>query len=200
MAPFDLPTLDGLHLVDGLRDGVVLGVEALAGFPSLNTLPHSAGIDFHGVNVHGSESRNKSIVVYIENPHEGRSIGDIAKEVVGKRTFTGWPFLQEGLVEAISDSLFKYERLVVIPGNAPQIVSNPHSHHGLGHWRDKAERIEQVYSKRCGVITGPIDVLLHVRPLKGFPLHFNFCHGLMTSNRSDSPRHWCLCQGVRGRE
>ncbi|KLO15236.1 hypothetical protein SCHPADRAFT_808151, partial [Schizopora paradoxa] len=33
MEPFDLPTLDGLHLVPGLCDGVFLGTEALAGFP-----------------------------------------------------------------------------------------------------------------------------------------------------------------------
>jgi len=32
MEPFDLPTLDGLHLVQGLCDGVFLGAEALAGF------------------------------------------------------------------------------------------------------------------------------------------------------------------------
>ena len=35
----------------------------------------------------------------------------------------------------------------------------------------KADRIEQTYSKRFGVITGPIDVLLHVRPLKGSSIH-----------------------------
>jgi 5'-3' exoribonuclease 1 len=170
MEPFDLPTLDGLHLVDGLCDGVVLGTEALAGFPSLNTLPHHAQIGFHGVNVHGAESRNKSIVVHIENPHENRKIEELANEFVGKRTFTGWPFLQEGLVEAVSDSLFKYERLVIVPGTPPKIISNPHTPQGLNLWKMKTERIEQVYSKKCGVITGSIDVLLHVRPLKGLPL------------------------------
>jgi 5'-3' exoribonuclease 1 len=35
MEPFDLPTLDGLHLVQGLCEGVFLGSEALAGFPLL---------------------------------------------------------------------------------------------------------------------------------------------------------------------
>ena len=67
MEPFDLPTLDGLHLVEGLCDGVLIGAEALAGFPSLHTLPHTASLGHHGVNVHGSESRNKSMIVHIEN-------------------------------------------------------------------------------------------------------------------------------------
>ncbi|KAJ7157550.1 exonuclease II [Mycena crocata] len=167
MEPFDLPTLDGLHLIEGLCDGVFLGAEALAGFPSLKTLPHTAVLGFHGVNVHGTESRNKSMVVHIDNPHENRKTEDVAREMIGKRTFMGWPFLQEGLVVSVSDSLFKYEKMVVVPGSPEKVISNPHAPHGLGHWKMKAERIEQTYSKRAGVITGAVDVLLHVRPLKG---------------------------------
>ncbi|KAG0700160.1 exonuclease II [Suillus ampliporus] len=167
MESFDLPTLDGLHLVPGLCEGVCLGAEALAGFPSLDTLPHTAQLGFHGVNVHGSESRNKSMVVHIENPHENRKTEDIAEEMVGKRTFIGWPFLQEGLVAAVSDSLFKYEKSVVVPGTPQRVISNPHFQHGLSHWKGRAERIESVYSKKCGIITGDVDVLVHVRPLKG---------------------------------
>ncbi|GLB40750.1 putative multifunctional protein that exhibits several independent functions at different levels of the cellular processes [Lyophyllum shimeji] len=167
MEPFDLPTLDGLHLVPGLCDGVLTGVDALAGFPSLKTLPHTATLGFHGVNVHGSESRNKSMVVQIVNPHEHAKTEDIARKMVGERTFMGWPFLQEGLVVAVSDSLFKYEKMAVVPGTPPKVLSNPHAPQGLGHWKMKAERIEQVYSKRSGVLTGPVEILLHVRPLKG---------------------------------
>ncbi|EGN98637.1 hypothetical protein SERLA73DRAFT_54338 [Serpula lacrymans var. lacrymans S7.3] len=87
--------------------------------------------------------------------------------MVGKRTFVGWPFLQEGFVVAVSDSLFKYEQMIVVPGSAPKIISNPHAQYALSHWKAKAERIEHMYSKKCGVITGDIDVLVHVRPLKG---------------------------------
>jgi len=68
MEPFDLPTLDGLHLVPGLWDGVLTGAEALACSPSLHTLPHIIVIRFHGVDVRGSESRNKSMVIRIRNP------------------------------------------------------------------------------------------------------------------------------------
>ena len=167
MKPFDLPTLDGLHLIPGLCDGVALGAEALAGFPSLKTLPYTAMLGHHGVNVHGSESRNKSMIVHIQNPEEGVKTEDIARMMIDERTFMGWPFLQEGLVVAVSDSLFRYEKLVVTPGTPAKVISNPHAPQGLGHWKMKADRIEQYYSKRCGVITGDIEVLLHVRPLKG---------------------------------
>ena len=167
MEPFDLPTLDGLHLVQGLCDGVFLGTEALAGFPSLKTLPHTAMLGHHGVNVHGSESRNKSMVIHIENTFENKKSEDVARELIGKKTFIGWPFLQEGMVAAVSDSLFKYEKMSIVQGGPQKVVGNPHSQQGLTMWKSKAERITYVYSKKCGVIPGDIDILLHVRPLKG---------------------------------
>ncbi|PPQ70177.1 hypothetical protein CVT26_014453 [Gymnopilus dilepis] len=124
-------------------------------------------LGYHGVNVHGSESRNKSMIVHIKNPFEHAKPEDLAKKMIGKRIFVGWPFLQEGQVVAVSDSLFKYEKMVVAPGSPARVVSNPHAPQGLSHWKAKAERIETYYSKRCGVITGNVDILLHVRPLKG---------------------------------
>lgn len=167
MEPFYLPVLEGLHLIPGLCDGVALGADALAGFPSLKTLPYAAMLGYHGVNVHGAESRNKSMIVHIENPYEGKSSEEVAAQMIGQRIFTNWPFLQEGLVVAVSDSLFKYEKMSVTPGGPSRVVSNPHAPQGLGHWKAKAERIEHYYSKRCGVIPGDISVLLHLRPLKG---------------------------------
>jgi 5'-3' exoribonuclease 1 len=169
--PFDLPTLDGLHLVQGLCDGVFLGTAALAGFPSLKTLPHTSSLGFHGVNIHGTESRNKSIVIHIENPHASRSPEDIARELIGTRTYAGWPFLQEARVVGVSDSLFKYENATIVQGAPSRVVQNPHSRQGLSMWKSKAERTESVYSKKCGVVTGEIEILLHVRPLKGADTH-----------------------------
>lgn len=167
MEPFDLPTLDGLHLVPGLCDGVFLGAEALAGFPTLQTLPHTALLGFHGVNVHGSESKNKSMIIHIQNTFEGKKTEAIAKEMVGKRCFVGWPFVREAMVVGVSDSLFKFEKVAFGNNNETRVLSNPHTTQGLQYWKNKADRIEHHYSKRLGVITGSVDVLVHVRPLKG---------------------------------
>jgi 5'-3' exoribonuclease 1 len=167
MEPFDLPTLDGLHFVQGLCDGVFLGTSALAGFPSLKTLPHTSSLGYHGVNIHGSESRNKSVVIHIENPWASRKPEDLAHELIGSRTFAGWPFLQEAMVVGLSDALFKYDKVSIVAGTPSKVVSNPHSRQGLGMWKSKAEKIEGVYSKKCGAQTGEIEILLHVRPLKG---------------------------------
>ncbi|KAJ7785537.1 exonuclease II [Mycena olivaceomarginata] len=153
MEPFDLPTLDGLHLIEGLCDGVFLGASALAGFPSLKTLPHTAVLGFHGVNVHGTESRNKSMVVHIDNPHEGRCArGRRARDGRASARSSGGRSCRRAAFVAVSDALFTYEKMSVVPGTPEKM---------------KAERIEQTYSKRSGVITGAVELLLHVRPLKG---------------------------------
>ena len=167
METFYLPVLGGLHLVPGLCDGVLLGIDALAGFPSLQSLPHTAQLGYHGVNVHGSESKNKSMVVHIQNRLDGVKTEKIAQDMVGKRTFVNWPFVREAMVVAVSDHLFKFEKVAFGDGKSKRVLSNPHSQQGLMQWKARAERIEQQYSKRLGVITGPIEVMLHVRPLKG---------------------------------
>ncbi|KAJ4480064.1 exonuclease II [Lentinula aciculospora] len=173
MEVFELPTLDpdlGLSLVTGLVDGALTGPSALSGFPSLNTLPHTYTVlGYHHVNVHGSESRNQSIIISIRNAYENRKTEEIGQEILGKRTFIGWPFLSEGTVVGVSDELFRYEKMKVgVTGRGlEKVVGTRHSQSGLGLWKVKADKIEGVYSKRFGVITGPVEVLLHVRPLKG---------------------------------
>ena len=167
MEVFHLPTLDGLHLVEGLCDGVFLGSAALAGFPSLKTLPYSGRLEHHHVNVFQSESKHQTMVIEIDNDaYEGKGAAEIAEMMVGKKTYIGWPFLQEGLVVAVSDEMFRHEMRPFGVGQE-RLAGEPHSPVEQSNWRRNAIRIEQVYSKRFAVITGPVELLLHVRPLKG---------------------------------
>lgn len=166
--PFDLPAIGDEVRPSNEPIESSSHDDVLAGFPSLKTLPHAGVVVVHhGVNVHGQESRNKTLVIHIRNPYEGSSAQQIAKEMIGKRTFFGWPFLKEGLVVAVSDEMFKYEKLAIVQGLPTKVISSPHSPNGLSLWKAKAERIEGVYSKKCGIVTGSVAILLHVRPLKG---------------------------------
>ncbi|EDQ98305.1 uncharacterized protein LACBIDRAFT_304209 [Laccaria bicolor S238N-H82] len=99
--------------------------------------------------------------------------------MIGERTLMGWPFLQEGSVVAVSDSLFKYEKMTVVPGTPAKVISNPHAPQGLGHWKMKADHIEQVYSKRSGVITRTVDISY-----------------MSSSKRPETIGAWCLCEGL----
>ena len=107
------------------------------------------------------------MVIHVKNPHEDKKTQEVAEEMIGQRVFIGWPFLQEGKVTAVSDSLFKYEKMEVISGAPEKVIQNPHPPYGVGLWKSKTEKIETYYSKRCGVITDTINVLVHIVPLKG---------------------------------
>ena len=162
MQPFEMPVLgDGIELINGLLEGVHLGASALAGFPSMKTLPHHAQLGFHGVNVHGTDSRNPSMIIFIDSPYDGLKGADIAKQMVGNRTFFKWPFLHEAMVVAVSDDTFRYEK------HNGSVIQTPHDPTEMGKWRRTAQGIEHRYSKRYGVVTGNVDFMLHVRPLKG---------------------------------
>jgi 5'-3' exoribonuclease 1 len=170
------------HKPRTLLPGVLLGPNQLAGFPSLHTVQFTVGIGVHGVNVHGSESRNRTIVLHVSSPDDvhQRKISEIGEELIGSRVFTGWPVLKEGLVSSISDGMFKYEKLSIVAGGKKKVISTPHSHNGMSLWRSRCERVESVYSKKFGVVltpsgnnvgldvtSGGIEILVHVAPLIG---------------------------------
>ena len=160
---FDLPTMDGLDLHVGLMEGVKLGETALAGFPSLKTLPHTGTLGFHSVNIFQQESRNESMVITMSDA-EKRSNAEAAKARLGQRVHVGYPFLSEAKIVRVSDEMFSY----TLPetGSGPPIAT-PHGPQELQIWHKKADRIESVYSKRLGMIIGPVESLVHVDMLKG---------------------------------
>ncbi|KAI1486558.1 exoribonuclease 1 [Biscogniauxia mediterranea] len=160
---FDLPTTEGLELYVGLVEGAKLGIDALAGFPSLATLPYNAALGFHGVNVFQQESRNESMVVTLTDA-EMRNKVELAKVKLGQRCHVGYPFLQEAKVVRVSDELFDYSLSPTDPG---QVIQTHHSARDIEEWNKKASRIENFYSKRLGIIIGSVESMIHVQMLKG---------------------------------
>ena len=160
---FELPTIEGSDFYVGLVNGVKLGEDALAGFPSLKTLPHTGTLGFHGVSVFQQDSRNESMVISVTEP-EQRTKAETAKKQLGESVYVGYPFLSEAKVIRVSDELFTYS----LPANGVgPALAVPHGPQEIDLWRRKAERIEAVYSRRLGMVIGPVETLVHVDMLKG---------------------------------
>ena len=157
---FELPTMDGLEPWVGLTQGVKLGVQALAGFPSLKNLPFTASLGFHGVNVFQQDSRNESMIVTVSDT-DTRTKAVYAKQLLDRRVFVGYPFLQEAKVVKVSDELFDY----VVDSNGVKAVE--HSGHDIDQFHKKTGHIEKWYSKRLGMLIGDVESLAHVEMLKG---------------------------------
>lgn len=164
---FELPVMEGLEVFVGLMEGVKLGAAALAGFPSLQTLPHNGELGFHGVTVFQSESRNESAIVTLRDGEEKNTIAH-AKARLGKAVHVGYPFLQEGKVASVSDEMFTYYLAdPELPATEQNIVQAPHEYRGIEDWKKKASRIESTYSKRLGMIIGSVESLVQIEPLVG---------------------------------
>ncbi|RVD81781.1 uncharacterized protein DFL_009630 [Arthrobotrys flagrans] len=163
MNEFELPTLDGgLNLIQGLCEGVQLGRNALAGFPSLKSLDHTGQLLYHSVNVFQQDSKNESMVVTLIHPSKPGTVEAIAQSKINQRVHVGYPFLGEAQVGAVSDELFVYT--LDAQGH---VQKNSHSDKERDLWRIRADRIENNYSKRMGMIIGSVDIILHVNHLKG---------------------------------
>ena len=159
---YELPTMDGLEPYVGLVEGAKLGADALAGFPSLKTLPFTGSLGFHGVNVFMQDSRNESMVVTLSNT-EQRTKVDYSKSLIHRRVFVGYPFLQEAKVIKVSDELFDY----VLDPATKTVRALEHDGKGIDDFHRKADRIEKYYSKRLGMLAGDVESVVHVDMLKG---------------------------------
>ncbi|KAI9747734.1 MAG: hypothetical protein M1815_003933 [Lichina confinis] len=164
---FELPTVEGLDFHVGLVEGVKLGGAALAGFPSMKTLPHHGALGFHSITVFQQESRNESMIVTVEDTDHGTKV-ERAKARLGKKVHIGYPFLQEAKVVRVSDELFDY---VLEQEDGGLVIPVPHGPREIDQWRRKSERIESHYSKRLGIIVGNIESLVHVEMLRGLKMN-----------------------------
>ncbi|KAL6699905.1 exonuclease N-terminus domain-containing protein [Trichoderma pleuroticola] len=160
---FDLPNVEGLEYVSGLTNGALVNIKALAGFPSLHTLPYSAQlVEGAGVNVFQQDSRNPSIVVTLTDTEMRTKVGTW-KEKLGKRCFVGYPFLQEAKVIKVQDELFTYE----FAENEQDIITKDHSNRDAADYAKEAEFLENWHAKRLGITIGQVECLVHVHMLKG---------------------------------
>ena len=160
---FDLPAVEGLEYRAGLTEGALLNESALAGFPSLATLPYTATLGFHGVNVFQQDSRNESMIVNLLGS-EMRTKVESAKVKLGQRCFVGYPFLQEAKIVQVSDELFDY---ALAEDGSGQVVTRHHSPRDIENWSKKSDKIENFYSKRLGILIGPVESTVSVHMLKG---------------------------------
>ncbi|KAI9664277.1 MAG: hypothetical protein M1831_002456 [Alyxoria varia] len=160
---YELPTMDGLEVYVGLVEGVKLGESSLAGFPSLKVLPHFGQLAFHGVSVFQQETRNQSMTMTLLDA-ETRTKVEFAKTKLGKIVHVGYPWLQEAKIVKISDEMFDY----VLPDHGqPHLIPIQHEQKQINDFNKKAERIEDMYSKRLGMIIGDVESIVHVELLKG---------------------------------
>lgn len=160
---FDLPNMEGLEYASALTDGALLKIDALAGFPSLHTLPHTSQIvEGYGINVFQADSKNPSVVITMTDT-ERRAKTETWKAKLGQRCYVGYPFLQEAKVVKVQDELFSYE----LAEHGKDVVTKDHNNREAADFAKEAEFLENWHAKRLGVTIGQVECLVVVHMLKG---------------------------------
>lgn len=160
---FDLPNIEGLNFVSGLMSDALVSKNALAGFPSLHTLPSEAQlVEGFGVNVFQQDSKNPSVIVTLTETAE-RANTETWKAKLGQKCFVGFPFLQEAKVIKVQDELFSYE----LADDGKTVISTDHNNRDAADFAKEAEFLEKWHGKRLGVVIGQVECLVVVDMLKG---------------------------------
>ncbi|KAL0943801.1 alkaline phosphatase d [Colletotrichum truncatum] len=160
---FELPNTDGLKFRNGLVKGAKTNIEALAGFPTLHTLPYTAMlVEGYGVNVFQADSKNPSMIITLTDS-EIRTKVETAREKLGKRCFVGYPFLQEAKIVKVSDELFDYE----LDSQTGAVVQKHHGPRDIDFFSKESAYIENWHAKRLGFTISTVESLVHVHMLKG---------------------------------
>lgn len=164
---YSLPNLinDNLKLRKGLLPGAKVGKNALAGFPSLQTIPYTFEIKHHGVHVFQQDSRNESVVISIKNKYQHADIEEIAKLFLYRSIYVHYPYLQEAVVIGVSNEEKKY--YVNFNNGKKQILEHFWDDKEKESWSSRMGRAEYMPSKRFALMVGDIEVGFHVCVLNG---------------------------------
>ena len=106
---FKLPSMEGLTYVEGTCKGALSGVHALAGFPTLSTIPYTAKLEYAHLCVFQQPSRSVSLILTLKNIYRGLSVEQFAKQHLGKIVYANYPYLREYKLCHIDDGSKRYE-------------------------------------------------------------------------------------------
>ena len=80
------------RLIKGLCKGFLLRKDVVAGFPSLNKLPHMGTLQFHKIIVNQSKSKGKNFLIDYQSIFEETTVEDLANLLLGSQFYVGYPF------------------------------------------------------------------------------------------------------------
>lgn len=157
---YDLPVLD---VGFSFKPELLPGLKPVAGFPTLKNLPHRACLDSIGIALFGGKPNSSiSLLLITENSQAPFSATDktvevLAQKLCDKQVYVNWPYLQEGIVVKLTDSLFSYEKNGKRPLDEVELKDIDRS---IG-------RMFEDHKRLMGIELEEVDLLAWVSPFTG---------------------------------
>ena len=149
-----------------LVKGTRTGAKSPPGFPTLHTIPSSAKLLMAGCNVFGSASRKESLILKIPDlGAQAPSAEAAAEQMLGKKCFVSWPYLQEAMIVAVTDATCR------VSMNASGTVVKKWAGLELDQWRSEAAKTSSRYLTTMGTDLGRVALQVHVTVCQGLVRH-----------------------------
>ncbi|KFM72724.1 5'-3' exoribonuclease 1, partial [Stegodyphus mimosarum] len=138
----------------------------MLGFATLKTLRHSATLRNEKVKVFQSVSQKENMMLTIKEPKEG-NMEKIAKDIIGKTIYVGWPHLREAMVISVADGKVKFSFEKNKKSGNLNIKEEEMSLDEEKIWLRQVESVEEHCYQRWGIFVGAVDFLVHVKCCTG---------------------------------
>ncbi|CCE64261.1 hypothetical protein TPHA_0H00510 [Tetrapisispora phaffii CBS 4417] len=104
---FEMEKLDLHEIRYGLLPEAKDGKYLSAGFPSFDTIPFDAKLEYNETAVFQQPSKQQSMVIYINNVYEGDdvTIDEISNRFMKSIVYTKWPYLRESKLIGVSNGI-----------------------------------------------------------------------------------------------
>ena len=147
--------------------GTCTGLGNPAGFPTFQSLRVSSRHDAIKVNVFGTSSRKESIVIELQGlSNAGLNMKQIAQLLLGQKCYIDWPYLNESVICAVSDSKGKFTRGEGGKGGGGGGFK-PHDSQSYERWEAEAEECVDRYLTTKAIDVGESPCFVHVRKIIG---------------------------------
>ncbi|KAG0674959.1 hypothetical protein C6P40_001968 [Pichia californica] len=151
-----LPSMEGKHFIIGLIEGVKTGVNMLAGFPTLKTIPHTSKLINASLTVFQQPTRSESMILTLENEFENINPEQFSQLYCGKIVYAGWPYLKEYKVVKVTDSLMMYENSKTKSG---EVISSPLESFEISEYNKHVDDIVYTMHFRNGLHITTTDIV-----------------------------------------
>ncbi|KAK5962312.1 chromatin-binding exonuclease XRN1 PWA37_000354 [Arxiozyma heterogenica] len=170
--PFHLEKLDPDQIKYGLLPNDKMGVNILAGFPTLQTIPFTASLQYNETLVFQQPSRQQSMVLEIEDIYDENNLtlDELAKRYIGKIVYTKWPYLRESKLISIFDenSVFEGKHTVDNQGKKHfKVIHRSADIHEQKEFKQLNGSMMKNYKKQMAVLLKNIRAFVKVVPVTG---------------------------------
>lgn len=150
------------NLVLGPSKGALLNVY-FTGFPTFKHLDYKSQLRNQNVKVFDQPSRGDNMIIVIDQTEEvfEKPLDSVAKELLSKIVFVGWPHLIEAKVVKVSDK----ETTLFAEGRNDK--TDPQ------RWRNDCQTIKDHHSSRMGIDVGEVNRIVHVLQATGEEYKFD---------------------------